>query len=342
MPDGLTAGMLPCLNPLHGLYAYLVGTIGGSLATDAVFMSVHATGAMAVLVGFVNAVAINIVLGQLDDATGSHADAANRMMHAIGSFLNIAHWSLPTLLFSAVTLALILLLERTRIGALAMAVAVAGGSGLAVALRLFPDRRRARCPPRKPCPWARPSYSSHTEPCSSRPPHHRMSAADHPHRRARNRPSPSGSAARIGSAARFYANSRATRACCVRRGPRSSSRRSGRNRQAPHNPIRMIFARLPRTRGAFQAGYSRERMDRRSGWARPAMTKGKHEHDSPWPCSRSARQHALSGGPHWVRPVWSVRGGKHRRRVRRTRSLRRDTDECRRGPRRGVHRGRAA
>lgn len=186
VPDGLAAGMLAGLNPLHGLYAYLVGTIAGSLATGSVFMSVQATGAMAVvvsdvsgstpggltpaglamlgimsgvimlalglaqlgslvrfiptavLVGFVNAVAVNIVLGQLDNATGSQAEGTNRVLRAVDSFLNIAHWSLPTVLVSAVTLALILLLERTRLGALAMVVAVAAGSGLAVAFRLFP------------------------------------------------------------------------------------------------------------------------------------------------------------------------------------------------------------
>ncbi|MBL3700772.1 SulP family inorganic anion transporter [Leucobacter luti] len=186
VPDGLAAGMLAGLNPLHGLYAYLVGTLGGSLATGSVFMSVQATGAMAVvvadvsgstpggltpaglamlgimaglimlalglarlgslvrfiptavLVGFVNAVAINIVLGQLDNATGSQAEGANRVLRAVDSFLNIAHWSLPTVLVSAVTLALILLLERTRLGALAMVAAVAVGSALAVALGLFP------------------------------------------------------------------------------------------------------------------------------------------------------------------------------------------------------------
>ena len=186
VPDGLAAGMLAGLNPLHGLYAYLVGTIGGSLATGSVFMSVQATGAMAVvvadvsssapggltpsglamlgvmagfimlalgvarlgtlvrfiptavLVGFVNAVAVNIVLGQLDNATGTQAEGANRVLRAVDSFLNISHWTVSTVLVSAVTLALILILERTPLGALAMVVAVAAGSAIAVALGLFP------------------------------------------------------------------------------------------------------------------------------------------------------------------------------------------------------------
>ena len=113
VPDGLAAGMLAGLNPLAGLYGYLVGTVAGALSTSSVFMCVQATGAMAVVIsdipqvrgqedsaaalatlglltggvmlvlgllrlgsmvrfvpnavitGFVNAVAVNIVLGQL-------------------------------------------------------------------------------------------------------------------------------------------------------------------------------------------------------------------------------------------------------------------------------------
>lgn len=32
VPDGLAAGLLAGVNPLSGLYAYLFGTIGGSLS----------------------------------------------------------------------------------------------------------------------------------------------------------------------------------------------------------------------------------------------------------------------------------------------------------------------
>lgn len=50
VPDGLPAGLLAGLNPLAGLYAYLVGTLAGSLSTSSVFMCVQATGAMAVVI----------------------------------------------------------------------------------------------------------------------------------------------------------------------------------------------------------------------------------------------------------------------------------------------------
>ncbi len=49
VPDGLAAGVLAGVNPLFGLNAYLVGTLAGAFATGSVFMSVQATGAMAVI-----------------------------------------------------------------------------------------------------------------------------------------------------------------------------------------------------------------------------------------------------------------------------------------------------
>ena len=50
VPDGLAAGLLAGVNPLAGLYAYLFGTIGGSLFTSSAFMAVQATGAMAIII----------------------------------------------------------------------------------------------------------------------------------------------------------------------------------------------------------------------------------------------------------------------------------------------------
>ena len=47
---GLAAGLLAGVNPLAGLYAYLFGTIGGSLFTSSAFMAVQATGAMAIII----------------------------------------------------------------------------------------------------------------------------------------------------------------------------------------------------------------------------------------------------------------------------------------------------
>lgn len=49
VPDGLASGLLAGLNPVAGLYGNLFGTLAGALTASSVFMSVQATGAMAVI-----------------------------------------------------------------------------------------------------------------------------------------------------------------------------------------------------------------------------------------------------------------------------------------------------
>jgi len=179
VPDGLATGLLAGVNPLAGLYAYLVGTITGALVTSSVFMVVQGTGAMAmvisdvdpvhrssdparalftlsiltgvvmlaagllklgsvlrfvsnaVMVGFINAVGVNIVLGQLQNLTGFAADGANRVTRAIDTVLSPGdlHWQSVAVGIS--TILLIILLERTPLGALGLVVAVIATSAAA-------------------------------------------------------------------------------------------------------------------------------------------------------------------------------------------------------------------
>jgi len=177
IPDGLASGLLAGVNPAYGLYAYLVGTAAGALATSSVFMSVQATGAMsvivadvpilhsgaqattalftlsvltgvvmlllgllrlgtlvrfvpnAVLTGFVNAVAVNIVLGQLSNLTGWSSSAGNRVTRSIDTLLHPGQCSWASVLVGVATVVLILVLERTPVGALGLVVAVVVTSG---------------------------------------------------------------------------------------------------------------------------------------------------------------------------------------------------------------------
>jgi SulP family sulfate permease len=82
----------------------------------------------AVLTGFVNAVAVTIVLGQLANLTGYTSDLGNRVTRAIDTVLHPLAWNWAGVAVGLATVAVILLLERTRVGVLALVVAVVGAS----------------------------------------------------------------------------------------------------------------------------------------------------------------------------------------------------------------------
>jgi SulP family sulfate permease len=184
VPDGLASGLLAGVNPVAGLYAYMVGSVSAAFFTSTAFMAVQGTGAMAiivgdvdlasredparalftlsivtgvvmvlagylklgtilryvpnsVMVGFISAVGINIVLGQLTDFTGYEADGANRVTEALDLLLHFWKIDLATFIVGVATVALIIVLRRTRLGALGMVVAIVLGSALAAIFHLF-------------------------------------------------------------------------------------------------------------------------------------------------------------------------------------------------------------
>ena len=182
VPDGLATGLLAGVNPLSGLYAYLVGTITGACVTSSSFMAIQGTGAMAmivadvpavhgakdparalftlsvltgvvmlaagllrlgsvlrfvssvVMVGFINAVGVNIVLGQLANFTGYAATGANRITRALQTVIHPGQLHLQTLAVGVATIALIVVLERSRLGSIGLVVAVLVTSATALVL----------------------------------------------------------------------------------------------------------------------------------------------------------------------------------------------------------------
>ena len=182
VPDGLATGLLAGVNPLSGLYAYMVGTIAGAVVTSSAFMAIQGTGAMAmivadvptihdaadparalftlsmltgvimlaagllrlgsvlrfvsnaVMVGFINAVGVNIILGQLANFTGYAPDGPNRVVRTLNTVIHPGQLQWATVVVGAATIALIILLERTRIGPMGLVVAVIVTSGAAAAL----------------------------------------------------------------------------------------------------------------------------------------------------------------------------------------------------------------
>lgn len=89
-----------------------------------------------VMVGFMSAVGINIVLGQLENFTGYASDASNRITRTIDTILSPLEIDLWTLVIGVLTIGLIIFLERTPLGALGMVVAIGIGSIIVVILDL--------------------------------------------------------------------------------------------------------------------------------------------------------------------------------------------------------------
>jgi sulfate permease, SulP family len=90
-----------------------------------------------VMTGFITAVGINIVLGQLDNFTGYSADGGNRVARAFDLLLNLGQIDLPTITIGAVTVVLIVVLQQTKLGALGLVVAIAFSSAVAAVFASF-------------------------------------------------------------------------------------------------------------------------------------------------------------------------------------------------------------
>jgi SulP family sulfate permease len=119
------ASMLFTLALLTGLFMLLAGLLKmGSLLR---FVP-HA-----VMTGFVNGVAVLIILGQLGDFTGYSSDAGNKVTQTIDLLFNVNQMDLPTLAVGTLSILLIVALGRTRLGAFSMVVALLASS-LLVAL----------------------------------------------------------------------------------------------------------------------------------------------------------------------------------------------------------------
>ncbi|WP_236683165.1 SulP family inorganic anion transporter [Demequina globuliformis] len=171
VPDGLANAILAGVNPMAGLYAYMLGLTGGALFTGTAMMAVGVTGAMALVVadvnlssfddptaalvtlslltgvvmivagaarlgklvrfvptavmtGFVAAVGVNIILGQLGNLTGTEPDEGNRILNAIWILTHPFQLNWWSTALGLVSIALIVWLSTTKLGPLGMVLAV--------------------------------------------------------------------------------------------------------------------------------------------------------------------------------------------------------------------------
>ncbi len=120
---------LVTLSVMTGVVMIVAGVL--KLGQDLKFVS-HA-----VMTGFISAVGLNIVLGQFGDFSGYDSDGSNRVTRAIDTIIHPWRMDSWTVLVGASTIVLIVLLRRTKLGALGMVVAIAIGSALAAVLQAF-------------------------------------------------------------------------------------------------------------------------------------------------------------------------------------------------------------
>jgi SulP family sulfate permease len=88
-----------------------------------------------VMVGFISAVGVNIMLGQVGDLTGYYSDGANRITRTLDTLFHPWLIDVWTLIVGLVTIVLILLLRETKLGAMGLVVAIIVGSALASLFR---------------------------------------------------------------------------------------------------------------------------------------------------------------------------------------------------------------
>ncbi|MET3568014.1 SulP family sulfate permease [Leifsonia sp. 563] len=94
-----------------------------------------------VMTGFITAVGVNIILGQLSAFTGYSGEGSNRVTRSIDLLRHIPQWSIPTVIVGAVTILTIVVLQRTPVGGFGLVIAVVVGSLTAAALNLWVDAR---------------------------------------------------------------------------------------------------------------------------------------------------------------------------------------------------------
>ena len=123
------------LSVLTGVFMIAAGALGGGRLLRFV--------PTAVMVGFVTAVGINIVLGQLSNFTGAEGSGPNRVARAVDTLVHVRQFHPATVGVALLTLALIIVLTRTRLRSLGLVVAVASGSLLAWAFNTYLDARVA-------------------------------------------------------------------------------------------------------------------------------------------------------------------------------------------------------
>lgn len=90
-----------------------------------------------VMTGFVTAIGVNIVLGQLSNFTGYQATGPNRLLKTLDVLLHVGQWSLASVVVGTIAILIVVVLLPTRVGSMGLVVAVVLGSICAAVLNLW-------------------------------------------------------------------------------------------------------------------------------------------------------------------------------------------------------------
>ncbi|HKP08479.1 MAG TPA: SulP family inorganic anion transporter [Microbacterium sp.] len=132
------AGLDTLPNPDRGLFTLAILTgiimvIAGLLRGGRLISFVPT----AVMTGFVTAIGVNIILGQLSNFTGYQAQGANRLLKTIDVLVHVGQWNIPSLVVGVIAVLIIVVLLPTRVGSMGLVIAVVVGSVCAVLLNLW-------------------------------------------------------------------------------------------------------------------------------------------------------------------------------------------------------------
>ena len=92
--------------------------------------------ANSVVIGFLTGVSINVILSQLGDFTGYSSEYSNKVVKAVDTLLHLNQIDVPTTAIGLLTVAIILLVNRTRLGNFSMLFGMVIASAVVILLGL--------------------------------------------------------------------------------------------------------------------------------------------------------------------------------------------------------------
>ncbi len=114
---------------MTGIIMIIAGLLGGGRLVRFV--------PTAVMTGFLTAVGVNIILGQLSNFTGYGSQGSNRLAKLVDQLVHIPQWSIASVGVGLLVIGLIYLFRLTPVGSLGLVIAVVLGSAFAVLLNVW-------------------------------------------------------------------------------------------------------------------------------------------------------------------------------------------------------------